>query len=145
MTKSHIFVAGYEEDYITYVGRADTYGELTVGKVVCHSNGCYELTTTYEGQWYPHYEFEILTYNPESETAKPSLSTTTSSTILTTTPRYSFVNSTAISSETTEGTTESIFYPDVTVEHLINSCNTLIISAKILLVVLILLFGVIIL
>lgn len=63
MKDKHIFEGGYEEGVTTYIGRAISHGEMTVGKVICWIDRCIRLTTIEDGKWYDHDEFEILTYN----------------------------------------------------------------------------------
>ncbi|KAB0793986.1 hypothetical protein PPYR_13606 [Photinus pyralis] len=66
MTDKHFFQGGYEKGYDTYIGRAQSHGELTVGKVICSQTNCIRLTTIENGSWYDHDEFEILAYNPDA-------------------------------------------------------------------------------
>ncbi|KAK4874764.1 hypothetical protein RN001_014124 [Aquatica leii] len=66
MNNKHLFLGGYEKGYDTYIGRAKSHGELTVGKVICSPTNCIRLTTIENGSWYDHDEFEILTYNPDA-------------------------------------------------------------------------------
>ncbi|KAF2897977.1 hypothetical protein ILUMI_08198 [Ignelater luminosus] len=63
MKDKHIFEGGYEKGVTTYIGRAISHGEMTVGKVICWVDRCIRLTTIEDGVWYDHDEFEILTYN----------------------------------------------------------------------------------
>ncbi|KAF5284896.1 hypothetical protein FQR65_LT13372 [Abscondita terminalis] len=66
LTSKHLFLGGFERGYDTYIGRANSHGELTVGKVICSPSNCLRLTTIENGTWYDHDEFEILTYNPDA-------------------------------------------------------------------------------
>ncbi|KAK5641070.1 hypothetical protein RI129_009617 [Pyrocoelia pectoralis] len=66
MTDKHFFQGGYEKGYDTYIGRAKSHGELTVGKVICSPTNCIRLTTIENGTWYDHDEFEILAYDPDA-------------------------------------------------------------------------------
>ena len=67
MNTKHFFLGGFESGYDTYIGRAKSHGELTVGKVICSPTSCIRLTTIENGTWHDHDEFEILTYNPNAE------------------------------------------------------------------------------
>ncbi|KAF5285928.1 hypothetical protein FQA39_LY04389 [Lamprigera yunnana] len=66
MNGKHFFPGGFERGYNTYIGRAKSHGELTVGKVICSTTNCIRLTTIENGTWYDHDEYEILTYNPDA-------------------------------------------------------------------------------
>lgn len=64
---NHLFEGGFEKTVTTYVGRAWSFSELTVGKVICWPTYCIPLTTIEQGKYHTHREFEVLTYNPDGK------------------------------------------------------------------------------
>lgn len=56
---------GYEPNYSTYIGRALSDGETSVGKVICNIDECLGLYTTNNEATQEHKVFQILSYNPK--------------------------------------------------------------------------------
>lgn len=52
----------------TYIGRAWSFNELTIGKVICWPSRCIPLTTVEQDKYYEHKKYEILTYVPNGKT-----------------------------------------------------------------------------
>lgn len=65
--KNHLFEGGFEKNSTTYIGRAWSFDELTVGKVICFPTICKSLTTIEQGKDHTHGKFEVLTYEPDGK------------------------------------------------------------------------------
>ncbi|KAF2900598.1 hypothetical protein ILUMI_05583, partial [Ignelater luminosus] len=65
--KHNVFEGGHQNGTFTYIGRAWSFNELTVGKVICWTHDCLCLRTVEQDEFYKHREFEILTYEPSGK------------------------------------------------------------------------------
>ncbi|KAF2888795.1 hypothetical protein ILUMI_17378, partial [Ignelater luminosus] len=62
-------IGGFQPGYITYIGRAFTAGETSMGKIICTEKQCVGFYTVRNGKEIHHtnVHLEILTYNADAE------------------------------------------------------------------------------